>query len=346
MAANDFHLFRDYAHDKSSAGFFTVELACLFGMASPSEVAGYSLAALLAVTGWLLIRNWPTERLLKLTVALLIASCLLMGIRIVQEMFYADGSNSASPSQLSPKMQPQPHTMRHAGFFCAAPLHSCPLQCLTVLSPQGFFDDAHCPPSREREISTVPIPVQPFFDLPQRNLLLLKFCERHLDNASVSSCLPIQVNRLSGQTQFVPKSNHSCPFQFLQCLNEFRAHNPFVMAVIGMRYVIVTIGESAPPMGFTVRRFGKNVMECIADFMRQCAILHIGGGKIWKMKFFGKLESGNGMFRSAAMRPEKRGIRNHVINFIPHREQSGLELFNCRNRGWIAPCVHKSGGGL
>jgi hypothetical protein len=134
---------------------------------------------------------------------------------------------------------------------------------------------------------------------------------------------------------------NSCPFHFLKCLNEFRPHNPFVMAIVCHWHAVIAIGQCAPPMQVAARDGRRNMMECIGNMMRQRAILHVDGAVIGILKFLRKLGSGNRVIRRMAMRPEKRQIFLRNANPVTHRQQSRLELLNCRYRSWVAELIHK-----
>ena len=133
----------------------------------------------------------------------------------------------------------------------------------------------------------------------------------------------------------------SRPFHVLQCLDKFRPHNPFIMAVIRLRRIVVTDCKCSPPMRIAARGRRQDKVKRIADVVCQCAIRHIDGTVIWIIEFFGELESGNCVIGRTAMRPEQRQVFWGYADSVPHRQQGGLELCGCRNRLRVAINVHK-----
>jgi len=138
----------------------------------------------------------------------------------------------------------------------------------------------------------------------------------------------------------------SRPIHFLKCLNQFRSHNPFVMAIVCHRHAMISNGQSAPPMRVTFRRWWQNNMECIADIVCKFSIRDIYSPVTGVVKVFGKLKSGNRVFRSAAMRPEQGQVFWVNAGSVTHRQQRRFELLNCGYRFWVAEnlgvvCVHK-----
>ena len=131
------------------------------------------------------------------------------------------------------------------------------------------------------------------------------------------------------------------PFPFLKHLDKLRPHNPLIMAIICHWHTIIAIGQSAPPVRFTARRWWQNNMERIADMMRQRAILSSSGDVMAVIKFFRKLLGGDGVRRSAAMEFKHGHFFLRYADSIPHGLQSSFELLGCRNWNWVTVCVHK-----
>src|ERR1017187_2535471 len=123
----------------------------------------------------------------------------------------------------------------------------------------------------------------------------------------------------------------SSPFQFLQCLDKFRPHNPFVMVSL------IADGQCAPPMRVTAWRWRQNDMERIADIVREPAIgfVHVTVAGITKL--LGIAKSGNRLIGRSAMRPEQRQVFRVNAGSVPHCEQGGFELRGGRN--WFRVAV-------